>query len=109
VETTSVILVHIGFLSNLIPEGQFDPKRVNAIFQPSRSPSSASLFAIKHFMEVDNEVIFLITIGFETSITYSSLTPNGLRVFFGKTTSKQPLLKTSWIVQNWNQFWYFQL
>jgi hypothetical protein len=30
-------------------------------------------------------------------------------VFLLKTTSKQPLLKASWIVQNWNQFWYIQL
>jgi hypothetical protein len=30
-------------------EGQFDPKRVNAIFLPFRSPSSVSLFAMKHF------------------------------------------------------------
>jgi hypothetical protein len=37
------------------------------------------------------------------------LTPKGVRVFFGKSASKQPLLKTSQIVQNWNQFWYFQL
>jgi hypothetical protein len=37
------------------------------------------------------------------------LTPKGLRVFLLKTASKQPLLKASWIVQNWNQFWYFQL
>jgi hypothetical protein len=37
------------------------------------------------------------------------LTPKGLRVFLLKTTSKQPLLKASQIVQNWNQFWYFHL
>jgi hypothetical protein len=36
------------------------------------------------------------------------LTPKGQRVFLLKNASKQPLLKTSWIVQNWNQFWYFQ-
>jgi hypothetical protein len=40
---------------------------------------------------------------------YKMLTPKGLRVFFNKTASKQPLLKTSQMVQNWNQFWYFQL
>jgi hypothetical protein len=36
------------------------------------------------------------------------LTPKELRVFLLKTASRQPLLKASWIVQNWNQFWYFQ-
>jgi hypothetical protein len=36
------------------------------------------------------------------------LTPKGLRVFLLKTASKQPLLKTSQIVQDWNQSWYFQ-
>jgi hypothetical protein len=30
------------------------------------------------------------------------LTPKRLRVFLLKTASKQPLLKASWIVQNWN-------
>jgi hypothetical protein len=33
-------------------------------------------------------------------LTY--LTPKGLRVFLLKTASKQPLLKTSQIVQDWN-------
>jgi hypothetical protein len=37
------------------------------------------------------------------------LTPKGLRVFLLKIASKQPLLKASRIVQNWDQFWYFQL
>jgi hypothetical protein len=37
-----------------------------------------------------------------------TLTPKGLRVFLLKTASKQPLLKTSQIVQDWNQSWYFQ-
>jgi hypothetical protein len=41
-----------------------------------------------------------------TSIPY--LTPKGQRVFLLKIASKQPLLKTSRIVQNWNQCWYFQ-
>jgi hypothetical protein len=36
------------------------------------------------------------------------LTSKRRRVFFLKTASKQPLLKASQIVQNWNQFWYFQ-
>jgi hypothetical protein len=36
------------------------------------------------------------------------LTPKGLRVFLLKIASKQPLLKASRIVQNWNEFWYFQ-
>jgi hypothetical protein len=40
-------------------EGQFDPKRVDAIFYSFRSPSSASLFTMKHFLEIDNEVILL--------------------------------------------------
>jgi hypothetical protein len=38
-------------------EGQFDPKRVAAIFQPFRSPSLVSSFTTKHFLKVDNEVI----------------------------------------------------
>jgi hypothetical protein len=37
-----------------------------------------------------------------------SLIPKGQRVFLLKIASKQLLLKASWIVQNWNQFWYFQ-
>jgi hypothetical protein len=37
-----------------------------------------------------------------------TLTPKGRRVFLLKTASKQPLLKASRIVQNWNQFRYFQ-
>jgi hypothetical protein len=44
---------------HLTLEGQFDPKRVDAIFQPFRSPSSVSMFTMKHFLEVDNEVILL--------------------------------------------------
>jgi hypothetical protein len=38
-------------------EGQFDPKRVDAIFQPFRSPSLVSLFTMKHILEVDNKVV----------------------------------------------------
>jgi hypothetical protein len=38
----------------------------------------------------------------------SKLTPKGKRVFLLKTASKEPLLKARQIVQNWNQFWYFQ-
>jgi hypothetical protein len=45
--------------STLIMEGKFDPKWVDAIFLPSRSPSSLSLFTMKHFLEVDNEFILL--------------------------------------------------
>jgi hypothetical protein len=45
--------------TNLTLEGQFDPKRVGAIFQPYRSPSLVSLFSMKHFLEVDNEVFLL--------------------------------------------------
>jgi hypothetical protein len=40
-------------------EGQFDPKWVNAIFLPCTSPSLVSLFTMKQFMEVDNEVNLL--------------------------------------------------
>jgi hypothetical protein len=42
-------------------------------------------------------------------ILWRTLTLKGLRVFLLKIASKQPLLKASGIVQNWNQFWYFQL
>jgi hypothetical protein len=47
----------IGGPSNL--EGQFDPKWIDAIFLPSKSPSLVSVFAMKHFLGVDNEVILL--------------------------------------------------
>jgi hypothetical protein len=40
-------------------EGQFDPEQVDAIFQPFTSPSLVSLFTMKHFLEVDDEVILL--------------------------------------------------
>jgi hypothetical protein len=43
------------------------------------------------------------------NILLKMLTPKGLRVFLLKTASKQPLLKTSQIVQDWNQSWYFKL
>ena len=43
----------------LILEGQFDPKWVDAIFQPFRSPPSVSVVTMKHFLEVDYEVILL--------------------------------------------------
>jgi hypothetical protein len=43
---------------SLILKGQFDPKWVDAIFQP-RSTPSVSLFIMKHFLEVDNEVVLL--------------------------------------------------
>jgi hypothetical protein len=46
-------------INQLTLEGQFGPKRVNAIFKPFISPSSVSLFTMKHFLEVDNEVILL--------------------------------------------------
>jgi hypothetical protein len=53
-------------------------------------------------------LLTLILQGAKKPIFFTS-TPKDLRVLFGKIASKQPLLKTSRIVQNWNQFWYFQL
>jgi hypothetical protein len=52
---------HLQALSTLrlTLEGQFDQKRVDAIFQTFRSPSLVCLFTMKHFLEVDNEVILL--------------------------------------------------
>jgi hypothetical protein len=54
-------LTHISLLIEalLTLEGQFDPKQVDAIFQPFRSLSFLSLFTMKHFLEVDNEVILV--------------------------------------------------
>jgi hypothetical protein len=43
----------------LILEGQFALKWIDAIFWPFRFPSSVSLFTMKYFMEIDNEVILL--------------------------------------------------
>jgi hypothetical protein len=68
------------------------------LFENSWHSKTHSLFK----MESDNFVN-------KTINNLGTLTPKGLRVFLLKTASKQPLLKASWIVQNWNQFWYFQL
>jgi hypothetical protein len=45
--------------TGLTLKGHFDPKWVDALFQPFGSPSSMSMFMMKDFMELDNEVIFL--------------------------------------------------
>jgi hypothetical protein len=50
-----------------------------------------------------------ILASFINSLQHNELTPKGPRVFLLKIASKQPLLKASPIVQNHNQFWYFQL
>jgi hypothetical protein len=43
----------------LAPKGHFDPKRVDALFLRFQIFMSMSLFTMKHFLEVDNEVILL--------------------------------------------------
>jgi hypothetical protein len=47
------------FCSFLTMERQFNPKWVEVLFLPFKSPSLVSLFTMKHFPKVDNEVITL--------------------------------------------------
>jgi hypothetical protein len=58
--------------TNLIPKGQSNPFWMSDFYLPSKSPSSMSLFTMKHFLEVYNEV-FHPMVGFGTSRTYSLL------------------------------------
>jgi hypothetical protein len=53
-------LAQVRYCNSLLTlEWQVDPKWVNAIFLPSKSPSLVSLFTMTHFLEVDNEGILL--------------------------------------------------
>jgi hypothetical protein len=70
----------LGIFTSML-EGQFDPKRVNAIFQPFKPPSLVSLFNMKHFLEEDNELSSYSMVGFGTilktvfSVTWYIVSP----------------------------------